>query len=287
MMIPTIVDVAPLRGVAVAHDLLRLDVRGLAPLFTLSVDGRPVLEPIRVCRQADDPRLAANQAIIWAPVPPRLAATVAILLANQIDNGLALPPHRACWDDSLVPDATGAGEARISGISRALLHDLRRFAAPGARLALTTDLDDPGTVRMVPVSDAPALTVTGPRLAVARVATLAKPICDTHLETSGPARHATDAPLSVDLTFTLTGAARSAPELVSLMASVATFIARTRWLDLRSHPRALDAPILRWDLDADGTVATEVTGGIHTFRALIRVRDVAVPWPLSAGDVRA
>lgn len=272
-----------LRGVAVGDDLLRLHVRGLASAYVLTLDARTIPNPTRVALEATSqtPRLgapAAADTVLWAPMPPRLQDHADITVVNLSAGGGVVPGTHARWTDPITRNGTADGERRIGRLLRALARDLRQFAAPAARLALATDLDAPGAVRMVPVSDGPALTLGGPRLTVARVATPGAPLIETILTDQGLGRRPVNEPVSADLTFTITGTARSATELLSLMAAVATFIARTRWLELRAFPHNPASPLLRWDLDAETALTAEVTGGVHLFRACVRVRDVALPW---------
>ena len=278
-----ILDAGALRRVAVGDDLLRLRVRGLGAAYVLTLDARTIPNPTRGALEATAraPRLGppvAADAVLWAPMPPRLQDHADITVVNLSACGGVLPGTHARWTDPLNRNGTADAERRIGRLLRALARDLRQFAAPAARLALATDLDAPGAVRMVPVSDGPALTLGGPRLTVARVAGPGAPLVETIVTDQGLGRRQVIEPISVDLTFTITGTARSATELLSLMAAVATFIARTRWLELRAFPLNPASPLLRWDLDAETALTAEVTGGVHLFRACVRVRDVALPW---------
>lgn len=278
-----ILDAGALRGVAIGDDLLRLRVRGLGAAYVLTLDARTIPNPTRVALEAtaSAPRLGppiAADTVLWAPMPPRLQDYADITVVNLSAGGGVLPGTHARWTDPIHRNGTADAERRIGRLLRALARDLRQFAAPAARLALATDLDAPGAVRMVPVSDGPALTLGGPRLTVARVATPGAPLVETIVTDQGLGRRPLNEPVSADLTFTITGTARSATELLSLMAAVATFIARTRWLELRAFPHNPASPLLRWDLDAETALTAEVSGGVHLFRACVRVRDVALPW---------
>lgn len=278
-----ILDAGALRGVAVGDDLLRLHVRGLAAAYVLTLDARAIPNPTRVilAPPSSGPRMGPHgvaDTVLWAPMPPRLQDHADITLVNLSAAGGVQPGTHTRWTDTLTRNGASDGERRIGRLVRTLARDLRQFAAPAARLALATDLDAPGAVRMVPISDGPALTLGGPRLTVARAAAPGAPLIETIVTTDGLGRRPVEAPVSADLTFTITGTARGATELLSLMAAVATFIARTRWLELRAFPHNPASPLLRWDLDAETALTAEVTGGVHLFRACVRVRDVAMPW---------
>lgn len=280
--LPTIADVSSLRGGALGADLLRIAVRDASDNLIVSVDARPGAASLRAGLTPERPRWVQrdpSDAVIWMPVPPRLSESLVVVVVNLTAVGLGVPNARAEWTG--CPSATSAtgGLARIDRITVGLVEALRAYAAPTAKLALVSDLDaGGGGVRMVPMSDAPALTLAGPRIEVARLRTPDRAIFETILTSDGVVRRPHPAPLAVDLAYTLTGTSRSAAELLALLSSVATFVARTRWLELRGDPHSPGAPIVRWDLDADTPFAAEVVGAVHLFRAGVRVRDVAMPW---------
>ncbi|MBK9032129.1 MAG: hypothetical protein IPL61_12555 [Myxococcales bacterium] len=286
-MIPAIVDVAPLRGTTLGFDLVRIQLRNAAPNVALTINDRPVAstgtkgETVRALtftmhRLPDAPGAAE----LWVPMLPRLIDRALIAVMNLTPGGTVVAGARAEWDGVLAAVPGSPAEVRTAAITRAVASALRTFAAPAARFAFTTDLDL-DNVRMVPLSDGPALTLAGPRLDLARVGTTERPIRETVLTDEGERRRLHPGPVSVDLTFTLTGTSRNPAEAVALMAAVSTFIARTRWLELPEDPRVAGLPLVRWDVDADGAFAAEVVGGVPLFRTRVRVRDVAMAWPSS------
>jgi len=65
---------------------------------------------------------------------------------------------------------------------------------------------------------------------------------------------------TVDLVFTLTGASERTAELLNLMAAVATFLNRNRWLELARDAGDPSKGTVRWELDADGEFRTQLAG---------------------------
>lgn len=277
MIAPEILDVQPLRGATLGPDLLRLRVRHAAPHVAVAVDSRPAPP----CARVDTPPAS----VLWVPLLPRRREDgLIVVVQNLHPNGIAMPGARTEWDGGVLgaSDAAITGEGQLARITRALVAVLGSYAAPAARFAYVVDLDTTDGVRLVPLGDAPALTLSGPRPEIARVATAARPTVETVLTPDGPQRIERTTGLSLDLVYELTGAARTAAELLALLAGVATFLARTRWLELPRDPRTGPSPIVRWDLDADGPFSSQLVAGLHTFRLAVRVRGVVTPWPLDA-----
>jgi hypothetical protein len=77
---------------------------------------------------------------------------------------------------------------------------------------------------------------------------------------SGPELVRRKPPYTVDLVFTLTAASERTAELFNLMAAVATFLNRNRWLELPRDPNDAARGVARWELDADGEFRTQLGG---------------------------
>ena len=272
--LPEIVEVAPLRGVTLGADLLRVRVRHAAPQLAVAIDARPAAPSARVD--------APPESVLWLPLPPRRREdALRIVVQNLSQAGVVLPMARAEWDGCVlgVSDAAITGKGQLAQITRALIGVLGSYAATSARFAHVVDLDTTDGVRMVPVGDGPALTISGPRPELARIASVARPTVVTVLTADGTQRIERTTGVSLDLLYEVTGAARNGAELLALLAGVATFLARTRWLELPRDPRTAHSPLVRWDLDADGAFQSQITAGVHTFRVALRVRNVVTSWP--------
>ncbi len=271
---PEIVEVAPLRGMTLGPDLLRVRVRHAAPQLAVAIDARPAAP----CARVDTP----PDSVIWLPLPPRRREdALRLVVQNLSPAGVVLPMARAEWDGCVLgaSDAAITGEGQLARITRALIGVLGSYAATTARFAHVVDLDAADGVRMVPVGDGPALTISGPRPELARIASVARPTVETILSADGTQRIERTTGVGLDLLYEVTGAARNGAELLALLAGVATFLARTRWLELPRDPRTAHSPIVRWDLDADGAFQSQITAGVHTFRVGLRVRNVVTSWP--------
>lgn len=271
----SIVDVTAIRGAAISPDLIGVHVRRAAPTLRLTLNGSPAIAPTREALTGSD--ASPCEVRLWAPVAASLADLVVVAFALS-SVGTLIAGSRCEWSGSLFDRGDARRNDRVTAITRGIAHALRTYAAPEARIAIASTIEDrPGGVRMLSVADTPALTLAMPTVAVARLRTPTQPIVERLLTADGEQRAEAATPISVDLSFALTGTARNAGEAFGLLSAVSTFIARTRWVEL-PDPTRDGAPLVRWDLDAQ-SFTSEVAGGVHLFRAVLRVRDVAMPWP--------
>jgi hypothetical protein len=89
------------------------------------------------------------------------------------------------------------------------------------------------------------------------------------------------------MVFTLTAASERTAELFNLMAAVATFLNRNRWLELQRDPADASRGSVRWELDADGEFRTQLAGkdDVRAFTCgfVVRGFDVDEGLPLDLG----
>ena len=87
--------------------------------------------------------------------------------------------------------------------------------------------------------------------------------------------------------FSLTAASERTAELFNLMAAVATFLNRNRWLELQRDPADASRGSVRWELDADGEFRTQLAGkdDVRAFTCgfVVRGFDVDEGLPLDFG----
>jgi hypothetical protein len=96
-------------------------------------------------------------------------------------------------------------------------------------------------------------------------------------------------PCTVDLVFIITAASERTAELFNLMAAVATFLNRNRWLELLRDPNAPELGSVRWELDAEGEFRTQLGSrdDVRAFSCGFAVRgfDVDEGLPLDTGAI--
>ena len=67
-------------------------------------------------------------------------------------------------------------------------------------------------------------------------------------------------PYTVDLEFTVTAASDRTVELLNLMAAVATFLNRSRWIEMPRDPGDISKGNARWEMDPQGEFRTRLDG---------------------------
>ena len=94
-------------------------------------------------------------------------------------------------------------------------------------------------------------------------------------------------PYTVDLIFTLTAASDRTIELLNLMAAVATFLNRNRWIELPRDPEDAASETVRWEIDPDGDFQTRLDGpsDVRAFSCgfVVRGFDIDEGLPLDLG----
>ena len=281
MAVPEIMSVTPTRGTTLGGELLRVEVRNLAPHAVLKIGSR-IVEP-----QAREVR--SDGAVLWVALPPRLSEGAVLVVQNLTPAGAAVLGEQDEWDGLLLQRADLTGEGLLVRLSRALLRALKAYAAPTARISVAIDFDaDAGDgVRMVPVADTPALTVSGPRLELNRLYAPDQPLRETLVTPEGLRTVERTAAMTVDLVYDVTGTSRAAIELLNLMAGLSTFLSRTRWLELVRDPDDPGSELVRWELDVDGPFQSQLGGrdGVQVFTTRLRVRGVTTDWSAARGPV--
>ena len=139
-------------------------------------------------------------------------------------------------------------------------------------------------LNVVALAKVPSLVLSGPALRPNRFYSTNTPQEDVVPGLSGEEFLRRKPPYTVDLLFTLTATSERTAELLNLMAAVATFLNRNRWLDLPCDPADTTRGVVRWEMDPDGEFRTRL-GGKDDVRAftcglLIRGFDIDEGLPL-------
>ena len=108
---------------------------------------------------------------------------------------------------------------------------------------------------------------------------------------SGPELMRRRPPYTVDLSFTLTAASDRTVELLNLMAAVATFLNRNRWVELPRDPDDPATAAARWEMDPEGEFQTRLDGpdDVRVFSCgfVVRGFDIDEGLPLDVGKAVA
>jgi hypothetical protein len=267
-MTPSIVSIDPPLGPTGGGNLVRITGDGFASRVQVRFGDAPVAGAIGVAWN--------GQMIADVAAPAHAPGAVDVAVQNLDDRGVpvdapAIAPNTYQYEHpSLLADAD------LTRLVRTVVQVLRRDVLDNAHLAVNVDFDDTpqDPTRTTALARVPSLTVSGPSLSRSTRYGTSHPV---DVQRGGetirhrPARVA-------DLTFTLTGASRSVPELLNLLAAASRFVARTPWIGMRRDPDRPELGSVRWDVDAHGDWITQIPGegGVHTFTGGFVIRGFAV-----------
>ena len=282
MAIPTVLTVNPTFGPASGGDLVRLHGTGFAPRIAVFLGGLPAI----VVAVRDD--AAGRLADIRTPIhEPGL---VEVTLQNLGPDGRPVPGEvvtlRCAYKYQRQPVAR---ESELTRAVRHVLRELKRQVLANVSTTVSVDYDD--TVvdgqSLIALARVPALVLTGPVLRPNRFYAHNEPQVDVIPGAPGPELVRRKPPATFDLVFTITGASERTVELFNLMAAVATFLNRNRWLELLRDPATPERGTVRWELDADGEFRVQLAGrdDLRAFTCgfVVRGFDVDEGLPLDRG----
>lgn len=184
---------------------------------------------------------------------------------------------------------TVAREADLTRVIRQLLRELKRQVLGNVSATVSVDYDDTTLdgLNVIAMAKVPALVLSGPTLRTNRFYSANVAHEDVVGGVSGPELVRRKPPYTVDLVFTLTAASERTAELFNLMAAVATFLNRNRWIELQRNPSDAACGTVRWELDADGEFRTQLAGkdDVRAFTCgfVVRGFDVDEGLPLDLG----
>jgi hypothetical protein len=205
----------------------------------------------------------AGMRIADVHTPAHVPGVVAIELQN-----LDIDDNPVPGEGVVVPNAyrflrpTIAREADLTRVIRQLLRELKRQVLANVSATVSVDYDDTAFdgLNVIAIAKTPSITLSGPTLRPNRFYSANVAHEDVVAGVFGPEIVRRKPPYTVDLVFTLTAASERTAELLNLMAAVATFLNRHRWLELVRDPLDLSVGRVRWELDADGEFRTTLAG---------------------------
>jgi hypothetical protein len=179
-------------------------------------------------------------------------------------------------------------EAELTRLVRQLLRELKRQVIANVSLTTSVDYGDgKATGKAIVMATLPALVVTGPRLRENRTYATNEAAAEPVLTSNGVELRRRRPAYTADVEFDLTGSSEGTVELLNLMAAVASFLNRNKWIQMARDPEMPEAGDVRWELDAlgDFQLALDRTGdGVQAFACGLVVRgfDVDVGLPMDA-----
>jgi hypothetical protein len=282
MAVPTIASVAPDRGPTGGGDIVRITGTGFAErIEVLFGTFDAVLVGVR-----DD--AGASVADVRTPAHPD--SVVDVTLRNLDAGGAPVPGEEVVAVSAyqfLRPRVVR--ESDLTRLVRTLLRDLKREVLESTSLSVSVDYDDTTVdgLSVVALAKLPALVLSGPRVAENRFYSTNEPHEDAVPALGGPELVRRRPALTVDLVFTLMAASDRTVELLNLMAAVATFLNRHRWVEMPRDPGDPALGSVRWEMDLDGQFRTQLDGpnDVRAFSCgfVVRGFDIDEGLPLDVG----
>ncbi len=282
MALPTLSSVQPVAGPSSGGDLVRLVGTDLADRVRVLFGG--------VRAEVLSVRDEAGLRVVDLRTPIHAVGVVDVELSNLDAAGDPVPGESVVLAGGYrFARPTVAREADLTRVIRQLLRELKRQVLGNVSATVSVDYDDTTLdgLNVIAMAKVPSLVLSGPTLRSNRFYSANVAHEDVVGGVSGPELVRRKPPYTVDLVFTLTAASERTAELFNLMAAVATFLNRNRWIELQRDPSDAARGTVRWELDADGEFRTQLAGkdDVRAFTCgfVVRGFDVDEGLPLDFG----
>jgi len=282
MAIPTLTSLSPTTGPTAGGDLVRLTGTGFASQVAVLFGNAPA-ELLSV-------REEGGASIVDLRTPAHADGTVDVTLRNLGADGKLILGEEAMLAGAyrfLRPRIVQ--ESDLTRLIRVLLRELKRQLLENVSLTVSVDYDDTTIdgLSVIAISTLPSLVLSAPRMAENRFYSSNEPHEDVVAGSSGPELLRRRPAYTVDLSFTLTVASDRTVELLNLMAAVATFLNRNRWIALPRDASDPASELVRWEMAPEGEFQTRLHGpdDVRVFSCGLGVRgfDIDEGLPMDRG----
>ena len=243
-MMPTILSITPNSGTA--GELVRIVAAGINGPAEVQFGG--------VAATIVSQRVDGANTVIDLRTPPHEPGAVEVVC---IASGLRSAP--VAFRYLRAPLAV---EADLTRVVRQLLRELKAQVLLNVSATASVDYDDTTIdgLHVTALAKVPSLVLSGPTVKPNRFYAANELGESVVTGTTGPEIVRHRPPYTVDLGFSITGTSERTAELFNLMAAVATFLNRNRWLEVLRDPSDPTRGTVRWELDADGEFRTQLAG---------------------------
>lgn len=255
MTVPSLLSVSPATGPTSGGDLVRLVGTGFGPRVAVRFGGAAAV--VIALRE----EIGSSIADVRSPACD--AGLVDVEIANLSVEGVPVPGESAVLPGAYRFERPALGqEADLTRIVRELLRVLKQRVVADVSATVSIDYDDTVVdgLNVIAMAKVPSLVLSGPTLRPNRFYSANELGEDVVPGSTGPELARRRPPYTVDLVFTLTATSHRTAELLNLMAAVATFLNRQRWLELPRDPSDPTRGLVRWEMDADGEFRTQLGG---------------------------
>lgn len=275
-------SISPAAGSTSGGELVRLVGSGLAPNLAVHFGSNSAL--VVAVREESGASLADVR------TPAHEPGTVDVLVQNLNATGAPILGESARLASAYSYTRPNiAREATLTRLVRTLLRELKRQVLANVSTSVSVDYDDTvlDGLNVIAMATLPSLVLSGPTLRENRF--YSTNVAHEHVvaDSKGSELVRRKPPYTVDLVFTITAASEHTAELLNLMAAVATFLNRNRWLELPRDPDDASRGSVRWEMDADGEFRTQLEGrtDVRAFTCGLVVRgfDIDEGLPLDLG----
>lgn len=282
MAVPEIIAVKPERGPTSGGDIVRITASDLSGNAAVLFGDQPA--------QLLSARQESGQWLVDVRTPPHADSTVDITLRNLDEHGQPIPDEQVTNTQAYRYQRPRiVRESDLTRLVRTLLRELKRQVIENASITVALDYDDTTAdgLSIIAVAELPSLVLSGPRITENRFFASNQPHEEVIAGPSGPELRRRRPPLTVDLAFTITVTSDRTVELLNLMAAVATFLNRNRWVEMTRDPANPAAGSVRWEMDPEGEFRTRLDGpgDIRAFTCgfIVRGFDIDEGLPLDLG----
>jgi hypothetical protein len=283
-VVPTLRSVTPAAGPASGGDVVTIVGTGLGASVAVAF-GAAAATVLSV-------RDEGGLSIVHARPPAHAEAVVDLAVTNLDAAGAPIAGETAKLANAYrFLRARIVRESDLTRIVRALLRELKRQVIENVSLSVAIDFDDNvlDGLDVTAIASLPSLVLTGPHLRENRFYSSNEALEEVVVGPAGPEIQRRRPPLTVDVGFAITGASDRAVELINMIAATTTFLNRNRWLVLDRDPANPAAGTVRWEMDADGELRTDLDGkaDVRAFTWGLVVRGVDVDEGLPLDLARA
>lgn len=282
MPVPEITSIKPERGPTSGGDIVRITGTGMADAVSVLFDDQPA--NVLSARQEAGPWL------IDVRTPPHSDGVVDITLHNLDEYGQPTPGEQVIQPRAYRYQRPRiVHESDLTRLVRTLLHKLKRQIIENTSITVALDYDDTVTdnLSIIAIAELPSLVLSGPRMTENRFFASNEPHEEVIAGLTGPELRRRRPAFTVDLAFTITVASDRTVELLNLMAAVATFLNRNRWVEMARSATNPGAGTVRWEMDPEGEFRTRLDGpgDIRAFTCgfVVRGFDIDEGLPLELG----
>ena len=250
---PSILTVKPSKGPSSGSEAVHIIGLGFTPTVAVRFGKLP---PVTVTVRKE-----ANLTIAEIRSPSHEPGVVDIKVSNLDETGSPIETVTlACAYQFLRTPIVR--ESDLTRVIRQILRELKRQVLSSVSATVSVDYDDTTEegFQIIALAKLPSLVLSGPTLRQNRFYSANIAHEDIIIGDNGIEILRRSPPYTVDLVFKLTAASNRTAELLNLMAAVAIFLNRNRWLALPRDPDDPSLGVVRWELEGVGEFRSQLSG---------------------------